>query len=1140
MNLLNLAEQDHAAFGRRALDDLLRQEIPDEVYEPSSLHRQLLTLPWRDVFTTNYDTLLERARTSVTLKHYDVVTKKEDLLYANQPRIVKLHGSFPSPPFVITEEDYRRYPSDHAPFVNTVRQSLLENTLCLIGFSGDDPNFLQWIGWIRDHIGSDTAPKIYLIGVFNTLNIADRQLLDRRGIVTLDLSEFSTDQGKALDAFLDYLTSRKPRAAEWPVVSETAPEFMLDCKPENLAAMVVEWRRQRSEYPGWVIMPEDRRRILWQHTEKWLSLPFISSSADRAGLETPLDLDLAFELTWRLDRCLLPLTEEQSTFLEEITTKYSDSRLRLPDGTDWTKDSVFVAIANIRLWLLRHYREDGLNEKWQSVREEVENDFGRLLPEHGARFRLEEVLHALFCFNPAEAKRLLMNWQSNDDLPFWEAKRAALMAELGETAAARSILETRLSAIRRQLSLKPVMGDYTLVSQESVAMLLLLTVERGTSATQLNSGDNNLLGEFSERWRELKQYGCDPRHEVELLSARLQHRTRGWTQTSTVPTFDIGVVTNTFHFGPDKEAYSAYELLRMYEEIGLPYRIEHITFIQQPVESTLLRLRPYSPHWAMVNITRLGNANANDRLFDREYLADLETHEVDRLFDIYLPALERTILMANEPDLSEARNFELLAKTLPDVFSRLCYKCSPENRTRLVDALRSIYGSKRRTMFDKVQRFSKRLFLSMSVEERVSAVPALIDFPVPDCLDEMEKQEFVNPLLTLYLPLSVQGQTLRVASQRIDDLLNQTKLAAQDREWALASLIWLHRQGELNEQQSERLAVALWDGVKASELPEITGFRSIVYMNLPHPEGINPEPRVKKHLLSIIEKQKDNTTGLADALDQLRHSAAVVQWSKADTLELTKKFSEWWKARRHLLHRHEPTPFGSPAKNTKHIIGKAVRALSELFLYLHVDEVSEKDIEPLRQFLADLTEHDIPTRVLEAAILKVVPDVREQVFEQLTAAMLDNDGAVVVDALWAAMVLAHVAAQEESHYQFAPVAAMLVQGVQWRHRPMLAHRLSLVACLVEKHPWFLSKEVLFSLLSGLEQLAVATSIGIKGNDVDGMIAVRSSAASLAFALFRHCHESGFDMPETIQIWRKICRHPNEFSEVKNSWKIAGG
>ena len=181
LSLLKLAEQVQAAFGRPTLDGMLQREIPDMTYEPSPLHSQLLSLPWQDVFTTNYDTLLERARASVTFIRYDVVTKKEDLLYANKPKIVKLHGSFPSPPFFITEEDYRRYPNDHAPFVNTVRQSLLENTLCLIGFSGDDPNFLQWIGWIRDHVGKETAPRIYLVGVFNTMSEADRKLLDCRG-----------------------------------------------------------------------------------------------------------------------------------------------------------------------------------------------------------------------------------------------------------------------------------------------------------------------------------------------------------------------------------------------------------------------------------------------------------------------------------------------------------------------------------------------------------------------------------------------------------------------------------------------------------------------------------------------------------------------------------------------------------------------------------------------------------------------------------------------------------------------------------------------------------------------------------------------------------------------------------------------
>ncbi|MBN9070114.1 MAG: SIR2 family protein, partial [Rhizobiales bacterium] len=49
---------------------------------------------------------------------------------------------------VISEDDYRTYPQRRAAFVNTARQVFIENELCLLGFSGDDPNFLQWAGWV--------------------------------------------------------------------------------------------------------------------------------------------------------------------------------------------------------------------------------------------------------------------------------------------------------------------------------------------------------------------------------------------------------------------------------------------------------------------------------------------------------------------------------------------------------------------------------------------------------------------------------------------------------------------------------------------------------------------------------------------------------------------------------------------------------------------------------------------------------------------------------------------------------------------------------------------------------------------------------------------------------------------------------
>ena len=218
LNVLKLAEEVKAAFGRPALNQMLRDAIPNLAYEPSRLHVDLLDLPWVDVFTTNYDTLLERACRSVISRRYDVVVNKEDLVYSEKPRIVKLHGSFPSErPFIITEDDYRRYPDDFSPFVNTVRQSLLENTLCLIGFSGDDPNFLQWIGWIHDNLGRENSPQIYLVGLLGLLD-SQKKLLARRNIVSVDLSEYqdvAEDHYKALELFLNYLKKENDKRLKW-------------------------------------------------------------------------------------------------------------------------------------------------------------------------------------------------------------------------------------------------------------------------------------------------------------------------------------------------------------------------------------------------------------------------------------------------------------------------------------------------------------------------------------------------------------------------------------------------------------------------------------------------------------------------------------------------------------------------------------------------------------------------------------------------------------------------------------------------------------------------------------------------------------------------------------------------------------
>ncbi|TRN53732.1 SIR2 family protein, partial [Pseudomonas syringae] len=214
---LRLAEEYCAYFGKQALHDLIKKEINDAAWVPGDLHKSLLELPWSEVLTTNWDTLLERASAKVHHPIYSLVTKQEDLSNARSPRIVKLHGTIDiTKDLVFTQEDYRKYPHQYAAFVNFSRQVFIENELCLVGFSGDDPNFLQWAGWVRDHLALHSR-RIYLVGALG-LNAAKRKYLESINVAPIDFYDLVTDHDErdtrhleALKIFIKTLQDLKPK-----------------------------------------------------------------------------------------------------------------------------------------------------------------------------------------------------------------------------------------------------------------------------------------------------------------------------------------------------------------------------------------------------------------------------------------------------------------------------------------------------------------------------------------------------------------------------------------------------------------------------------------------------------------------------------------------------------------------------------------------------------------------------------------------------------------------------------------------------------------------------------------------------------------------------------------------------------------
>jgi|GEM_PF-1274832 len=158
----NLAQEYIDMKGRREDLDIYIENalvvIEDNETNNLTLHEKLLSLNWNDIITTNWDTLLEQANRNSS---YAVVTSAKKLRIRNCQRIIKINGSLRSNEeknkrkysfddcfdylYVITEDDFNTYHSKHPDFSNFMKVKMLQDSFCLIGFSGSDPNFKYWV-----------------------------------------------------------------------------------------------------------------------------------------------------------------------------------------------------------------------------------------------------------------------------------------------------------------------------------------------------------------------------------------------------------------------------------------------------------------------------------------------------------------------------------------------------------------------------------------------------------------------------------------------------------------------------------------------------------------------------------------------------------------------------------------------------------------------------------------------------------------------------------------------------------------------------------------------------------------------------------------------------------------------------------
>lgn len=419
---LRLAQIYQDYFGKQTLYDLLKNEIDDEIWQPAELYQQLLTLPWTEVLTTNWDTLLERAAREIYEPIYNIVSKQEDLACCHSPRIVKLHGTINlSNDLIFTQEDYRHYPQKYGIFVNFVRQVFVENELCLIGFSGDDPNFLQWIGWVRDNLQSN-ARRIYLVGALN-LSSAKRKYLESLNVAPIDLSELVADiddidlkHKTAIELFLTQLSNFEVKKVwNWtPEHFDKIIELSRNQKAIEIEKALGALKMDRESYPDWIICPDSLRAKIFDQ-----SCEYVFDLLD-TELENTMKNNLLYELAWRYG----------IIFHYNISSDFQKMLLAIcePDANSGLSVKQHLEIALYLLKCTRFTKKD-------SDQQDIIDKTTRILTENSRYWReglvelyYHQVLVARDELNYPLIEKLVDKIQGAD--PVWKLRKAFILLEI--------------------------------------------------------------------------------------------------------------------------------------------------------------------------------------------------------------------------------------------------------------------------------------------------------------------------------------------------------------------------------------------------------------------------------------------------------------------------------------------------------------------------------------------------------------------------------------------------------------------------------------------------------------------------------------------------------------------------------------
>jgi hypothetical protein len=1166
---LRLAQEYEAAFGRGALHSLIQELVPDDDYLPDDIHVHLLRLPWRDVFTTNWDTLLERTCPLIADRAYGVVRTYDEIPSAPSPHIVKLHGSFPAHlPFIFTEEDYRTYPKRFAPFVNTVQQAMMETVFCLIGFSGDDPNFLHWSGWVRDNLG-ESAPKIYLAGWLD-LSPHRRRMLEERNVVPIDLAlhpQGSTwpehlrhryanewilhtlERGQPYD-ITDWPTPPNSRRAPIPEHLHPVEDVAVDAPvnepprhavlnedpatlPERVRAVIRAWKHNREVYPGWLIIPPNKQLPIGRSTHDWEEA-ILKAVREFPPLER---LYVLRELVWRKDNVLEPLSDQAEAVVQNILNDI-DCRARKIDGI---ADSS-VAWAEIReIW-----RELGMTLLTAARRRLDRDAFDRRLaalhpfmndhPDVVQSIQYEQSLWALYNLDYTALDKLLKEWRPEGCDPAWMTRKAAIMVEIGRDDEAVQLLNRSLSIIRESPG-----GRRTLArpSREGWTLWLALAFEHGF----LRSTEALVEAPPAfRRWRQLSALQCDAFAQKRDMLEALQ----GDPEKKDGPLFDLGArrgETIRYVNARDERSVAIHRAVRLCEVAGLPPSASGMTVGSDILSVVADRLA--TSHYALASRIAMRLTTSEDdatfnRVWARSRIAAMSAEEVTTLLDLVTNAVAYAL-----PRATRAATFSdfwvTRLRVAVEALSRLVLRLPPERAEAIFKQALNYYRmevvAKHPWLKTSADHLLTRSWEALPKHLRANLVLDVLSAPIVG-LDGFQafNQYYPDPGELLIDDLDNPApardpETEGRWAETVHLIVRALGIAGEPRTRAALRLVPLAFSGRLTDSEMDLVAQALWRGDRAGSdvLPDGTSLYDWMFLLLPQPEPGLAEQRFRGKWFRERNFTDQKTLDeylwrVGTALASLRRRQRPMILTAEERAGLSAIVKQWIESP--LTSNFDPfLRFGTR---------EAIEGLQSILPEI---ELPSSVADALFEKASVLNQTNSPAFRLSGAIAKFLPQKLDRITMSVRVGLASDNLALAEEAVFGLHAWLIGAAQEALSLPSPPVDLLVEIGViiATRKKGPLNRALQLARWVFSdgssEQRDTIAQPTLHGLRYLMEELRYDRDHGDEG-DVEIPL-LRWGCAHLALAMLA----SGYEAEPTVKQWAEVAR-ADPLPEVRHAERPA--